>query len=179
MAKNHHALRNLTAKGDNSLFDATTYQKGGLVLSMLRETVGDANFWKAVNIYLTKHKYDTATSAELQQAMEEASGQDLKWFFDQWVYAPGYPKLEISQIYDENAHQLKLTIDQVQKEDGGVPSAYRLPLEISVTTPSGLVNKSLNVNQRSETYSIDVSSKPTKLEVDKNEKVALKSVKIK
>ena len=99
--------------------------------------------------------------------------------FDQWVYAPGYPKLEISQIYDENAHQLKLTIDQVQKEDGGVPSAYRLPLEISVTTPSGLVNKLLNVNQRSETFSIDVSAKPTKLEVDKNEKVALKSVKIK
>ena len=179
MAKTHHALRNLTAKGDNSLFDATTYQKGGLVLHMLRETVGDANFWKAVNIYLTRHKYDTVTSADLQQAMEEASGQNLQWFFDQWVYAPGYPKLEVGQIYDENSHQLKVTIDQVQKEDGGVPSAYRLPLEVTFTTPSGAVNHLLNITQRSETFSIDASAKPTKLEVDKNEKVPLKSVKIK
>ena len=137
MAKTHHALRNLTAKGDNSLFDATTYQKGGLVLHMLRETVGDANFWKAVNIYLTRHKFDNVTSADLQEAMEEASGQKLQWFFDQWVYAPGYPRLEIGQTYDQEAHQLKLTVDQVQKEDGGTPSAYRLPLEVTLTTPSG------------------------------------------
>src|SRR5438270_3844304 len=144
MAKTHHALHNLTAKGDNSLFDATTYQKGGLVLAMLRETVGDDNFWKAVNIYLTKHKFDSVTSADLQEAMEEASGQKLQWFFDQWVYAAGYPRLEIRQSYDQTSHQLKLTVEQVQKEDGSTPAAYVFPLEVTFTTPSGPVDQVLN-----------------------------------
>ena len=178
MNKNHHALRNTAAKGDNSLFDATTYQKGGLVLHMLRQTVGDSNFWRAVNIYLKKHKYDIATSADLQAAMEEASGLNLQWFFDQWVYAAGYPKLEIHQTYDESAHQLKLTIDQVQKEDGLTPSAFRLPLEVTATTASGPVTQVVNLTQRSESFSIDLASRPTKLEIDKSQKIILLSVKI-
>ena len=179
MSKNRHALHNLTAKGDDSLFDATTYQKGGLVLHMLRETVGNDNFWKAVNIYLTKHKYDTVITTDLQQAMEQTSGEDLKWFFDQWVYAAGYPKLEIGQTYDQATHQLKLTVEQVQKEDGITPSAFRLPLEVTLTTPSGPITRVLNVTKRSEAFSIDVPAQPTKLEVDKGDKIILLSVKIK
>lgn len=178
-SKNHHGLRNMTAKGDNSLFDATTYQKGGLVLHMLRETVGEVDFWKAVNNYLTKHKYDTATSDDLRSAMEEASGQKLQWFFDQWVYSPGYPKLEVGQSYDPSAHKLTVTVEQVQKDDGVTPSAFRLPVEITLTTPSGPITQVLNVTKRSESFSIDAPSQPTKLEVDKSGKIMLVTVKTK
>lgn len=179
ISKKRHALRNEKAVGDNSLFDVTTYQKGGLVLHMLRETVGDAIFWKGVNIYLNEHKFDTAASSDLQKAMEEASEQNLQWFFDQWVFAAGYPKLEVHQAYDAESHQVKLTVDQVQKDDGITPPAYRLPLEVTFTIPNGQVNQILNVTKRSETFSIDVPAEPTKLEVDKSEKIILKSVKFK
>ena len=178
ISKNRHALRNMTAKGDNSLFDATTYQKGGLVLHMLRETIGDGNFWKGVNLYLARHKYDNATSVDLQSSMEEATGQNLQWFFDQWVFAAGYPKLEIHQAYDGTKHQLAVTIDQVQKEDGITPAAFRFPLEVFLTTPAGPVTQTLNVTKRSETFTIDIGSEPSKFEIDKNEKVALKTVKM-
>ena len=79
----------------------------------------------------------------------------------------------------QNAHQLKLTIDQVQKEDGRVPPAYRLPLEIYIHHAN---RSGEQITQRNETirnFFDRCSAKPTKLEVDKNEKVALKSVKIK
>jgi aminopeptidase N len=179
VSKNRHALRNLSAKGDNSLFDATTYQKGGLVLHMLRVTVGDANFWKGVNLYLTRHKYDSVTSADLQSAMEEASGQNLKWFFDQWVYAAGYPRLQIQHVYDAQSRQLKLTIEQIQNQDGITPSAYRFPLDVTLTTPAGMVTKTVDVTKRTETFSIDTADAPSKVEIDKDEKVPLKTVKTK
>jgi aminopeptidase N len=179
MSKKRHALRNERAVGDNSLFDVTTYQKGGLVLHMLRETVGDVNFWKGVNLYLNQHKFDNVTSSDLQKAMEQTSGQDLQWFFDQWVFAAGYPKLEVHQAYDAGSHQVKVTVDQVQKDDGMTPLAYRLPLEVTFTTPNGQVNQVLNVTKRSDMFSVDVPAEPTKLEVDKNEKVMLKTVKFK
>jgi aminopeptidase N len=58
------------------------YNKGGVVLHMLRDEIGDAAFWKAVNSYLTKHSFGNVESTDLKAAMEEASGRDLTWFFN-------------------------------------------------------------------------------------------------
>jgi aminopeptidase N len=178
ISRNHHALQNRTAKPDQSLFDVTTYQKGGVVLHMLRETVGTAAFWKGVNLYLERHKFDNVVSSDLEAAMEEASGQDLKWFFDQWIYAPGYPMLEVTKNYDA-AGVLHLTVDQVQKEDGATPAAFRFSLDVEVGTANGPVTQTVQISKRSETFDIKLSSAPTGLVVDRQEKVILKAVKIK
>jgi aminopeptidase N len=179
IGKKRHALRNETAKPDNSLFDITTYQKGGLVIHMLRETVGDAAFWKGVNLYLNRHKFDTVVSSDLQAAMEEASGKKLQWFFDQWVYATGYPKVEISYSYNADTGNAEITINQIQKEDGTTPAAFNFPLDVALTTSAGPVSQTLNITKRSEIFPIKVSGPPTKIEVDRLEKVILKSVKLK
>jgi len=176
--KRRHALRNELAKPDNSVFDITTYQKGGLVVHMLRETVGDATFWKAINLYLNKHKYDNAVSSDLQSAMEEASGKELKWFFDQWVYSAGYPKLDVHQVYDASTAQLNVTIDQMQNADQITPAAFRFPLDVEVQTASGSVTQTLDITKRSETFTIKVPAEPTKLVIDKAEKIILKTVRM-
>ena len=176
--KTHHALQNTLAKPDNSLFDATTYQKGGLVLHMLRETIGDSAFWKGVNIYLIKHKFDLVISSDLQAAMEEASGQKLQWFFDQWVYGQGYPRLEVQQKYDASTGQLQLTLSQVQKTDAGTPPAFRFPLDVEIVTAAGPVNQTIEITKRTELFTIKLPGAPTKLTLDKAEKVILKSVKM-
>jgi aminopeptidase N len=178
ITKNRHALRNLTAKPDNSLFDATTYQKGGLVLHMLRRTVGDTAFWKGVNIYLNAHKFDSVVSSDLQVAMETASGQNLQYFFDQWVYSPGYPRLEIRQTYDAATQMEKVTVTQTQRAEGGVPVAFKFPLELDLTTPNGVIRQTVNISNPTETFDVKVPSAATKLEVDKPENVILKTVKI-
>ncbi len=89
-----HGLYNRSARPDKSLFDTTTYQKGGAVIYMLRETVGTENFWKAINIYLNRHKFQNVETADLQKAMEEVSKMDLKWFFNQWVYRRRLSEIE-------------------------------------------------------------------------------------
>ena len=103
ISKNRHGLFNTKAKPDDSLFDTTTYQKGGAVIHTLRETVGTENFWKAVNVYLNRHKFQNVETPDLQKAMEETSGMNLNQFFKQWVYGAGYPKLNIKQVYNPAA----------------------------------------------------------------------------
>ncbi|HEX9963024.1 MAG TPA: M1 family metallopeptidase, partial [Pyrinomonadaceae bacterium] len=128
--KNRHGLFNRLARPDDSLFDTTTYQKGGAVVHTLREEVGDEAFWRAINIYLNRHKFDNVETPDLQKAMQEASGRDLTWFFNQWVYQGGYPKLEVRQVYQARKKILNLTVTQTQKSDAVTPSAFILPLEI-------------------------------------------------
>ena len=114
ISKNRHGLFNTTAKPDDSLFDTTTYQKGGAVIHTLRETVGTENFWKAINTYLNEHKFQNVETADLQKAMEDTSGMNLNQFFKQWIYGAGYPKLSVKQSYNPATKILNLTVSQTQ-----------------------------------------------------------------
>src|SRR5713101_2859926 len=77
------------------LFDRHLYQKGGLVLHMLRAVLGDALFWKAMHHYCVTHRGQNVITTDLQRAIEEATGKSLDWFFHQWVYQAGHPELEV------------------------------------------------------------------------------------
>ncbi len=176
--RNRHGLFNQLARPDDSIFDTTTYQKGGAVVHTLRETVGAENFWKAINLYLTRHKFQNVETPNLQKAMEEVSGKDLNWFFVQWVYGGGYPKLNVEQIYDPQTKILNLTVKQVQSADKLTPSIFILPIELEITTTAGAKTETLQINKREETFSIKIDEEPTKIVFDKNEKIPLKIIKI-
>lgn len=180
ITRRRHGLYNLLAGDVDKLFlvSAVTYNKGGAVLHMLRETVGTDAFWKGVNLYLTRHRFSNVESSDLKAAMEEASGKDLGWFFDQWVYHAGAPKLTVAQSYNARRRTLKLTISQTQHADAIVPSVFRLLLEIEVKTSSGTILKDVDLNKRIETISIKTNSRPLGVDIDKNDKVILKTVKM-
>ena len=176
--RNRHGLYNLSARPDDSIFDITTYQKGGAVIHTLRETVGTENFWKAVNLYLTRHKFQNVETSDLQKVMEEVSGKDLSWFFAQWVYGGGYPKLNITQVYNAATRSLDLTVMQTQDSDKITPEAFILPLEIEITTANGTKIEKLEIKKREEVFSLKVDGKPAKIVFDKEEKIPLKTVKV-
>ena len=180
VAANRHGLFNRNAANVNTLFDraGTTYSKGGAVIHTLREQIGDTAFWRGVNIYLTRHRFANVESTDLKKAMEEASGTDLGWFFDQWVYGIGGPKLEIRQAYAPSSKTLSLTVRQTQKQEKFTPIAYRLPLELEIENARGTKSEKIEVKKRIETFQIKLDGRPTKLTVDKNEKVPVKTVKI-
>ncbi|HVQ55212.1 MAG TPA: M1 family aminopeptidase, partial [Pyrinomonadaceae bacterium] len=175
-----NGLFNRNAGNVSALFEraATTYDKGGVVLHMLREQVGDAAFWRAVNIYLNRHKFGSVESTDLRKAMEEASGQDLGWFFNQWVYGLGSPKLTVKQAYNPGSKTLTLTVSQTQKLDRLTPPAFRLPLDVEVHSGRNVSAEKIELRKRVETFRIKVASRPTKLVFDKDEKIPLKMVKI-
>ena len=176
--KNQHGLYNQSARPDDSLFDVTTYQKGGAVLHTLRETVGTENFWKAVNIYLNRHKFQNVETPNLQKAMEEVSKTDLNQFFKQWVYNGGYPKLKVEQSYDPSTKILDLTVKQTQDVSKLTPEPFALPLEIEITTASGVKSDKLQIKNREEKFSLKLDGEPTKIVFDKDEKIPLKLIKM-
>lgn len=110
------------------LFDAHSYNKGGLVLHMLRRQLGDAAFFKGLNLYLTKHAFQAVEAHDLRLAMEQVSGQDLNGFFNQWFFAKGHPELTIAVDYSK-PENLLLRFSQVQ--DSFEYPVFQLPITVS------------------------------------------------
>jgi len=178
--RKRHPLFNLRAGNVAELFDNpyTTYNKGGAVLHMLREQVGTENFWKGVNIYLNRHKFANVESTDLKQAIEEASGQDLQWFFDQWIYSSGAPNLDVRQVYRSRTKTLELTVLQTQVPNGNVPAVFRLPMEISVKAGSTTIKQDLDIRTRRQTFSFKVGVKPSEISIDPQDKIILKNLRV-
>lgn len=179
ITRRRHGLYNLRAGDVSSLFDnsSVTYSKGGAVLHILREQVGNEAFWKGVNIYLNRHKFASVESTDLKRAMEEASGQDLNWFFDQWVYGASLPRITVTKAYDARSKTLRLTFTQTQKPDTIVPAVFRLPMEVEIATASGVKTEKVIITQRIQSVRIPVDGKPSDIVFDPAEKIILKSVK--
>ena len=110
------------------MFDAHSYNKGGLVLHLLRRHLGDAAFFKGLNLYLTRHAFQSVEAHDLRLAFEQVSGQDLNWFFNQWFFAKGHPELDIEVDYSQ-PDNLLLSINQVQ--EGFETPVFQLPVEVS------------------------------------------------
>jgi aminopeptidase N len=155
----------------DAVFDAYAYPRGGAVLSMLRFTLGEDQFWKAINLYVKKNQWHNVETSDLSAAIEEATGQNLEWFFDQWVYKMGHPEFEITSNYD-GAKQLKLTVKQTQKPDEKrpwfhSPDFFRMPVEVAVTTASGEKVHRVWIDKPETEFTFEVDSKPLIVNFDR------------
>ena len=176
----NHGLFNLEAKNVAGLFDhaGVTYSKGGAVIHTLREQVGDANFWKAINTYLNRHKFGSVETTDLKDVMEETSGQKLDWFFDQWVYGLGLPKLTVTPVWNARTRALSLNVTQTQPPTRLVAAAFRLPMDIEFTVAGESVIEPLDITKRTQVFTYKIASKPTAIRLDPNTKIPIMDAKI-
>jgi aminopeptidase N len=166
----------LASLGSNNI-----YPKGALVLEMLKHYLGPERFWAAIHSYLTRHALGTATSENLRQAVLRATGENLDWFWDEWVYQAGYPQLDVRAAYDTANATLTLTVKQTQpdtlKPDSTglkftVPAVFRMPLTIRVGTAAGEVTTHAELDRREQTIAIPgVRSAPTMVVFDDGNRV--------
>jgi aminopeptidase N len=140
------------------LFDAHSYNKGAWVLHMLRKLLGDDIFWKALNIYLTKNQFQNTEIHHLRFAFEEASGQDLNWFFDQWFLAPGHPELKIKYIYDVKKGLVQITI--LQTQDTKKYPIFRLPAKLSIWDNNERTDYSIEIDNVESSFTYKTSAQP-------------------
>lgn len=112
------------------MFDRHSYQKGGLILHMLRQYVGDDAFFASLKYYLQTHKYTPVEMDELRMAFEDVTGEDLNWFFDQWFLEPGHPKITVETTWEPGKKRLAVRARQTQQTDF-VP-VFRLPLTVQL-----------------------------------------------
>lgn len=170
----------LASLGSNNI-----YPKGALVLEMLKHYLGERPFWASIHTYLTSHAFGGATSDDLRQAVLAATGQDLDWFWSEWVYQAGHPEITVTAAYDSAQSALTLTVKQTQldslKADSTglkftIPDAFRMPLTIRVGTAAGDVTQRVELNAREQTFTIaNVKSAPTMVIFDDGNRV-LKSL---
>ncbi|MBK7579397.1 MAG: HEAT repeat domain-containing protein [Myxococcales bacterium] len=115
------------------LFDRHLYEKGCLVLHMLRLELGDALFWRGINTYLTRHAHGVVETNDLMRAFEEVSGRSFERFFDAWVYRPGHPAVKLKVGYDDGL----LTVSVKQTQKPGETAVFAFELEIEVADKAG------------------------------------------
>ncbi|MBI3097558.1 MAG: HEAT repeat domain-containing protein [Planctomycetes bacterium] len=113
----------------DDMFDTHTYQKGGSVLHMLRFVLGDEAFWKGIAKYAQDNRGKCVVTDDLKRAMEDSSGQDLGWFFDQWLHKAGHPEYKVRWEWDEPGKIACVIVTQAQKTDAVTP-LFRMPVEI-------------------------------------------------
>ena len=152
------------------------YSKGALILQMLKKHLGPERFWASIHHYLTRHAFGNAKSDDLQQAVLAATGENLDWFWNQWIYQAGYPEFVVSSAYDSTGGSLALTVKQVQTDTGSTdttsfrfttPQVFHGPLSIRVGTARGDVRKRVQLNQREQVIHIaGVASPPTMVVFD-------------
>lgn len=97
--------------------DNYALSRGPQVLHMLRKYIGEENWWKAIHLYLKTNAYKLVETSNFQKAVEQATGENMEWFFDQWVYKMGFPLFEVSKKYDATNKRLTLIIKQTQTLD--------------------------------------------------------------
>jgi len=119
----------------SDMFDGHSYQKGACVIHMLRGYLGDAVFFESLKRYLTQHAYTDVEVDELRMAFESVSGEDLKWFFDQWFLRSGHPMLEVVH-QPQSDGSWKVGVKQLQPEYQG-EQVFRFPVTFGVYSDKG------------------------------------------
>lgn len=138
------------------MFDSHSYAKGGRILHMLRNYVGDEAFFKSLEYYLKTHEYSAVEVHHLRLAFEKVTGKDLNWFFNQWFLAAGHPKLEVQHRYNEGV----LTVYVKQNQDIAKFPLYILPLTIDVWENGEKRSFPVVVSNQHEEFRFKVSGQP-------------------
>lgn len=143
------------------MFDAVSYNKGGAILQMLRAYVGDSAFFKALNVYLTTNRFKAAEAHNLRLAFEEVTGRDLNWFFNQWFFGNGHPKLDINYSYNDARKQAVVIV--TQNQNGPL---FRLPVTVDIYNGNTKKRHTAWVENKVDTLTFNVTARPELINFD-------------
>jgi aminopeptidase N len=146
-------------------FDSHTYPKGAAVLHMLRFILGDEPFFRTFKHFLHKHEFEAVDTHDFMKAVKEATGQNMDWFFEQYIFAPGHPVFDVRYVWNEEAGKVALTVRQVQDTSKGIP-IYRIPVIIGVHTSEGIVSEKVWIERDEEVFTFDAGEKPLMVRFD-------------
>jgi aminopeptidase N len=147
------------------MFDSHTYPKGALVLHMLRTIIGDEQFFAVLSHFLHQHAFDAVDTGDFIRSVKTVTGQNLDWFFDQWLYKPGHPVFDVRSAWDPARRVVTVTVAQVQDFARGIP-VFRVPVSIAIVTAGGKVARTVWVREKTETFEFPAETKPLLVRFD-------------
>ena len=152
------------------MFDQITYQKGGRILNMLRYAVGDAAFFKSLNLYLKTNAFKATEAHQLRLAFEEVTGRDMNWFFNEWYFGKSFPQLDISYKYNDAARTVTVILQQIQKE----AKVWQIPMAIDVYAGGKAERHNIFMENRVDSFTFSYTAKPDLVNVDADKVVLAK-----
>ena len=149
----------------DDVFSTYIYPRGASILNMLKGTLGEKSFFKAIKHYVDKFQHQNVDTHDFQNAIKEATGRNLYWFFDEWLYKAGHPVFKVSYNYDKPSHILTMNVAQTQKVDSLTP-IYKMPVKIYIETPDQKISKTVWVNDSVNVFKFTVEQKPLMVNFD-------------
>lgn len=138
------------------------YGKVAFVFHMLRRELGDDAFAAAVRSFWRQHRHGVSGWAQLRQAFEQAAGQDLAWFFEQWIERAGAPQVELvdAQLADAaEKHQVAVTLRQAEP-------LYRTRLTLIVESAGGQERSEVILDRAEQTFMVSLEEPPLAVRID-------------
>ena len=174
-AYNYKAMQDYLLSGDENkdlvrfyyndredMFDAVSYNKGGRILNMLRNYVGEDAFFKSLNNYLTTNKFKSAEASQLRLAFESVTGLDLNWYWNQWYYGSGHPEVTINYQYDDTVGKAMVILQQTQPGT----KTFKLPIAIDVYTGADKLRRNVWMTNKTDTFTFTYRKRPNLINVD-------------
>lgn len=143
------------------MFDGVSYNKGGMILHMLRNYLGDDAFFDGISDYLKTNEYNNGEAHQLRLSLEKISGKDLNWFFNQWYFGSGNPKLSYTSSYDPVKKEVTVSVNQSQS------SYFQFPLAIDLYENGKSTRKNVWVDAKSRNdYRFPLSKNPDLININ-------------
>ena len=147
------------------IFDRHLYERGSVVLDMLRTELGDELWWKAIHHYVEAHRTSDVLTHDLQRAIEQATGRNMDEFFQQWVWKGGHPEFKATSSWDGATKIATVTLNQTQKAEG-LTSIYRVPMEIGFMVNGTFERHEVRVMDAAHTFLFKLAAEPTFVSID-------------
>ena len=146
------------------MFDSHSYNKGGRILHMLRNYLGDDAFFQGLSDYLTKNEFKAAEVHHLRLAFEEVCGEDLNWFFNQWFLGKGHLILFTEYHVDEDQGRVTVKIKQRQNQTDF--PVYKIPTEVAIWNGGEVVEHKITIEKVEQEFSFDYSGVLSNIQID-------------
>ena len=118
-----------------------------------------------ISTFCTNMAFQPVDTHDLENAIMESTGQNLNWFFDEWVYKAGHPVLDVNYQWNESAQKVVLHVTQTQQISDRLP-VFQTPVVIAITTPSGKHSYRVWIRKQEEHFEFQCAEKPLLVRFD-------------
>ncbi len=146
-------------KSPTDLFDRHLYEKGSLILHMLRCVLGETAFWTSIQTYVKDNKGLVVETIDFKKAVEKATGKNMGRFFDQWVYKAGHPEYKVRYWWESSSKKAYVRVAQTQKTDHET-GLFSMPVVFSFHTSKGEKRFTELVDKKTHLFEFKLPAEP-------------------
>jgi len=132
---------------------------------MLRQQLGDAAFFDTLKHFLHRYAFEPVDTGDFIRSVKTVTGQNLDWFFDQWLFKPGHPVFDIRSDWDPTRKVVVLKVAQVQDFARGIP-VFRVPVSVAIVNAAGRSTSHVWIRGREETFEFPSETRPLLVRFD-------------